>query len=416
MAFRDLPPDWRFAQVLAAQSSGGSSSATIYQWLGKSVDWSAAAQALLDGLLLTSPTVRSTADAALASVWLSSPRGCMTRSRSLTLLSGACSPTAELTHGLSLRSGSGSGSLLGRAGRSASASASGSGPLPMKTRARSREPSERPLLLPSASAAASSAASAATSAATSAAASAAASAAGLAATGGGAGAKPFPTLHSTALEWRYGASLCTYADREPTAPGAKRKLPAPTRGLSSREAQEERTCVWRGLAAHTGTRAEMQSASAYPPSSLQYRNMRHAHAAVAGRSSIDSTEAEAARAADAADAADADDAGEEADGADTWHSWLRGGGSRVPVAGPPLALSAVDQPFKESIANNNSYAWADGAHAPPADSSRLPSSSTLHTAAPLPAEHPSRRSCPYGSLREAAVLGGARAKRPKTAK
>ena len=295
--------DWRYAKVLAAQEAGGSTTATIHEWLQRPVHWSEAAVEFVDGLLLASPSTRPTATAALAVGWLASAGSRMTRSRSGTIRSGASQPSDE-AHRRSQRSAQsaslGGGSLgrvgpasrVGVAGRR-SAELSCSAASGVLTRSRSREVSMRDPLashgLPTPTTE---------------------DVDTVTKVGRDVQDPALPVLQSTARSWVRGGtstSHCTRAGRE-GSPGARRKR-------SMAEEQEERTCVWRGLAEHLASRPEMQSAAGYPSSSLRYRNLQHV---------ID------------------DD--------NPTVQWMHGTGSRLPV----VEYLEVDRPFKSAAANNNS--------------------------------------------------------------
>jgi hypothetical protein len=125
---------------------------------------------------------------------------------------------------------------------------------------------------------------------------------------------------------------------------AKRKRSA------AAQAAEERTQVWRGVEA--ANRSEMLggSATAYPKVSARYEVMAHAAKAANGAS------------------------------ASAFFHWLRDDRGYI-------ALVDVDRPFKVQRANNNNYFYTF--HAGTSSAPHFDHQST-------PAEHPSRRMCPWG--------------------
>ena len=160
---------------------------------------------------------------------------------------------------------------------------------------------------------------------------------------------PPPQISSAAAP-----QVCSYHLRE-RSPGAGRK-----RSLS--EAQEERTCVWRGVAIHN--RSEVQTSAGYPSVGLRYKAMRHHH--------------ENRHRATTTTTASRPHAGGGGPSGPPDTSWLREDRGWLP-------LVEIDRPFKVTRANNNNYVWG-GHHA------RSQLLAEVHAA--TPSQHPSHRSCP----------------------
>ena len=286
-AIADEIADWRFAKVAAAQAEGRSSCQEIASWTTTTdggVPWGEPAASLIDALLAVEPRDRPTAVESMRTGWLSFAT--VSRPRP-----SARSPAPALHAAASCTASAAT------ARPPSAALVEGQAHAGRLTRQRSREASFD--LRPPPAAA----------------------------------APPVPQARDP-LGRSVAPAECTYRLRERT-PGASRKR-------AFREAQEERTVMWRGV--ETATRTEMQSSASFPSSSLRYTNLRHN------------------------------------DTRRSFH-WLREDRGRLP-------LVEVDRPFKVARDNNNNYLWASSGPSSLSLSDRWPHASAA-------AHHPSRRSCPW---------------------